>query len=147
MNELALLQNYLTVGSLLFGFGLVGFLCRRNMIVMFLSAEMMLLGVSISLVGWGRFHNDFGGQVLTIFVLAVAACEAAVALAVVLVLYRRSGSLDVVLWQRLRESSLPDYVDEELPEEVTPTPTWPQLPPAGVRPEITPQEERERAHV
>lgn len=147
MNELGFLQNYLTIGALLFGIGLVGFLCRRNMIVMFLSAEMMLQGVSISLVAWGRYHNDFGGQVLTIFVLAVAACEAAVALAIVLVLFRRSGSLDVVLWQRLRESSLPDFVDEELPEEVTPPANWPQLPPAGVEPDITPQEERERAHV
>jgi NADH-quinone oxidoreductase subunit K len=147
MNELGFLQDNLIIGALLFGLGLVGFLCRRNMIVMFLSAEMMLQGVSISLVAWGRYHNNFGGQVLTIFALAVAACEAAVALAIVLVLYRRSGSLDVVLWQRLRESSLPNYVDEEVPEEVTPPAHWPQLSPSGVRPDVNPQEERERAHV
>ena len=84
--KLALLQNYLVVGALLFGIGLIGFFSRRNMIVMFLAAEMMLQGVSVSLVAWGRFHNDWGGQVLVIFILTVAACEAAIALALVLTL-------------------------------------------------------------
>ena len=60
---------------------MVGFLSRRNMIVMFLSAEIMLQGVSVSLVAWSRFHNDFGGQMLVLFIIAVAACEAAIALA------------------------------------------------------------------
>ena len=58
MNEIALLHNYLIVGALLFGIGLIGFLTRRNMIVMFLSAEMVLQGVSLSLVAFSRFHND-----------------------------------------------------------------------------------------
>ena len=53
---------------------------------MFLAAEMMLQGVSVSLVAWGRYHNDWGGQVLVIFILTVAACEAAIALALVLAL-------------------------------------------------------------
>ena len=75
--EIALLYDYLAVGALLFGVGLVGFLSRRNMIVMFLCVEMMLQGVSVSLVAWGRCHNDFGGQALVIFIIAVAACEAA----------------------------------------------------------------------
>ena len=65
-NEIAILDNYLIVGALLFGIGMIGFLSRRNMIVMFLSAEIMLQGVSLSLVAWGRFHNDFGGQMLVI---------------------------------------------------------------------------------
>ena len=77
LSEIHLLQNYLLIGAILFGVGLVGFLARRNMIVMFLAAEMMLQGVSVSLVGWGRFHNDWGGQMLVIFILTVAACEAA----------------------------------------------------------------------
>ena len=63
-HEIALLYDYLAVGAVLFGVGLIGFLSRRNMIVMFLSAEMMLQGVSLSLVAWSRFHNDFGGQML-----------------------------------------------------------------------------------
>ena len=49
---------------MLFGIGMVGFLSRRNMILMFLAVEMMLQGVSVSLVAWGRFHNDLGGQML-----------------------------------------------------------------------------------
>ena len=80
-NEIALLNNYLIVGALLFGIGMIGFLSRRNMIVMFLSVEIMLQGVSVSLVAWSRFHNDFGGQMLVLFIIAVAACEAAMALA------------------------------------------------------------------
>ena len=83
-NEIALLDNYLVVGALLFAIGMIGFLSRRNMIVMFLSAEIMLQGVSVSLVAWSRFHNDFGGQMLVIFIIAVAACEAALALAIIL---------------------------------------------------------------
>ena len=61
------------------------------MIVMFLAAEMMLQGVSVSFVAWSRFHNDWGGQILVIFILTVAACEAAIALALVLVLFHASG--------------------------------------------------------
>ncbi len=90
--ELASLQAFLTVGAALFGIGLIGFLSRRNMIVMFLSAEMMLQGVSLSLVAWGRYHSDLGGQMLVIFIIAVAACEAAIALAVVLMLFERKGT-------------------------------------------------------
>ena len=94
-HETAFLNNYLVVGAVLFGLGMIGFVSRRNMIVMFLSAEIMLQGVSLSLVAWGRFHNDFGGQMLVLFIIAVAACEAAVALAVVVTLFRRRGNLDV----------------------------------------------------
>jgi NADH-quinone oxidoreductase subunit K len=72
MDELALLEKNLFVGALLFGIGLVGFFSRRNMIVMFLSVEMMLQGVSVSLVAWGRYHNDWGGQMLVIFILRSA---------------------------------------------------------------------------
>ena len=77
MQSLPLLQNALTVGAILFSLGLVGILTRRNLIVMFLAAEMMLQGISVSLVAWSRYHGDWGGHVLVIFVLTVAACEAA----------------------------------------------------------------------
>jgi NADH-quinone oxidoreductase subunit K len=148
VQEYALLQNYLVVGALLFGIGMIGFLSRRNMILMFLSAEMMLQGVSLSLVAWGRFHNDFGGQVLVIFIIAVAACEAAVALAMFLMLFRRRGSLDIVLWQDLRESNQSPYVDHEIPELPPETePDWPKLTPAGRQPEIDPDETRYRRNV
>ena len=58
-HEITLLNNYLIVGAVLFGIGMIGFVSRRNMIVMFLSAEIMLQGVSLSLVAWSRFRNDF----------------------------------------------------------------------------------------
>jgi NADH-quinone oxidoreductase subunit K len=129
-----LLHGYLTVGALLFGIGLIGFLSRRNMIVMFLAAEMMLQGVSVSLVAWGRYHNDWGGQVLVVFILTVAACEAAIALALVLMLFQRTGTLDIAVWQALRETDQPAFVDEELPEAPAEKPPWPTLTPAGVEP-------------
>jgi NADH-quinone oxidoreductase subunit K len=140
-NEIALLDNYLVVGALLFGIGMIGFLSRRNMIVMFLSAEIMLQGVSVSLVAWSRFHNDFGGQMLVIFIIAVAACEAALALAIILALFARRGTLDIVDWQLLREASQPLFQAEPLPaapaDQGEPLP---HLAPAGVEPKI-PKEE------
>ena len=91
MNETALLYNYLIVGAILFCLGLIGFVVRRNMIVTFLCAEMMLQGVSLSFVAWGRFHNDWSGQVMVLFIISVAACEAGIALALILVLFAKSG--------------------------------------------------------
>jgi len=135
-NELALLNNYLVVGAMLFGIGAIGFVSRRNMIIIFLAAEMMLQGVSLSLVAWARYHNDFGGQMFVVFIITVAACEAALALALILMLFRASGSLDIALWQHLREANQPAYVDEEIPELEVKSPTWPRLVPAGRQPEL-----------
>lgn len=146
--ELELLNGYLVVGAILFGLGMVGFLSRRNMITVFLAAEIMLQGISLSLTAWGRYHNDFGGQVLALLMIAVAACEAAVALAMVLMLYQRKGSLDMFLWQDLREESVPPHIDRELPEVLPDeTPAWPRLTPAGISPEIPPEQTQYRPHV
>jgi NADH-quinone oxidoreductase subunit K len=147
MDEVQLLHRFLMVGALLFSIGLVGFLSRRNMIVMFLAAEMMLQGISVSLVGWGRFHNDWGGQILVIFILAVAACEAGIALALVLMLFHQTGKLDVAVWQSIREANQPKFVDHQLPEEALPVEHWPTLPPAGVEPELPVEEMIHRSHV
>jgi NADH-quinone oxidoreductase subunit K len=118
------------------------------MIVMFLCVEMMLQGISVSLVAWGRFHNDWGGQILTIFILTVAACEAAIALALVTMVYHRSHSLDIAYWHQLREANQPGFVDEELPEPLAEEPQWPHLTPAGIEPEPLPAEEiLHRSHV
>jgi NADH-quinone oxidoreductase subunit K len=146
MSEVQLLYDYLVVGALLFGIGLVGFVARRNMIVMFLAAEMMLQGVSLSLVAWGRFHNNFDGQMLTIFIIVVAACEAAIALTLVLKLAERSGKLDMAVWQSIREENQPPFVDQELPDAPTPKPTWPHLTPSGVEPPYR-EETARRTHV
>src|SRR5690242_5948364 len=98
-----LLRNYLVVGAALMSLGMLGFLTRRNLIVMFLSAEMMLQGTALTLVGFGRYHGNWTGQVFTIVILTVAACEASIALALILVLFNRRASLDVTLWQDIRE--------------------------------------------
>ena len=96
------LHHYLVVGAVLFVLGIVGFLTRRNLIVMFLSAEMMLQGVAVNLVAFARFRGNLQGQVFVLFIITVAACEAAIALALILILYRSRRSLDVSLWQDLR---------------------------------------------
>ena len=75
------LENYLIVGAILFVLGMIGFLTRRNLIIMFLSAEMMLQGVAINLLAFARFRGNMGGQVLTLFIITVAACEAAAGVA------------------------------------------------------------------
>lgn len=147
MNEASLLYNYLIVGGILFVLGTVGFVVRRNMIIMFLCAEMMLQGVSVSLVGWGRFHGDWGGQMLVIFIVTVAACEAGIALALVLMLAQRSGKLDSVVWQELREEGQPAYVDREVPEDVEHEQKWPELTPAGVEPPQNIEEAMHRSRV
>src|SRR5262245_10250054 len=131
----AVLNNYLIVGALLFTLGLVGFLARRNLIVMFLCAELMLQGVSLTLVGFSSYHGTWGGQVFAIFSLALAAAEAGIALALFVVLFRRNCSLDVSVWQDLREADQPRVVDESAADEKSPGPHWPHLPPAGLLPD------------
>jgi len=133
------LHDYLIVGAALFALGMIGFLARRNMIVMFLSAEMMLQGVAINLTAFARFRGNLQGQAFVLFILAVAACEAAIALALVLMLYRGSRTLDVSVWQELREAELEPIVDEEpLPPAPSEEPL-PKLTPAGKEP-VQPQE-------
>ena len=134
------LRDYLLVGAALFVLGMLGFLSRRNLIVMFLSAEMMLQGTALSLVAFGRYHGTWTGQVFTILILTVAACEASIALALIVILYNRRSSLDVTLWQDIREPELPaapadDVFEEAEPIEVVPGPeSYPHLTPAGVEP-------------
>ena len=141
-HELAPLHGYLAVGAVLFGIGLVGFLSRRNMIVMFRSAEMMLQGVSLSLVAWGRYHNDLGGQMLVIFIIALAACESAIALAMILMLFERNGKLDIAAWHALREANQPPLEEDELPPEPGDRPhQWPHLSPAGIEPTARPEDD------
>jgi len=142
-----LLVDGLIVGAILFALGLVGILTRRNLIVMFLSAELMLQGISVSLVAWSRHHGDWGGQMLVIFVLTVAACEAAIALVLVLQAFERTGRLDAQAWQSLREDTLPRTVDHELPASDTVPPRWPRLSPAGVLPAADEDEPLQRDHV
>jgi NADH-quinone oxidoreductase subunit K len=139
MNPLPL-HHYLVVGAILFALGLVGFLARRNLIIMFLCAEMMLQGVAVNLVAFARYHGNLQGQAFTLFIITVAACEAGIALALILMLFRRKASLDVTLWQDLREAEWEPAEDEEpLPPE-PPEEPLPRLPVAGKEPQRPPQE-------
>src|SRR6476660_9771688 len=135
----AALNNYLIVGALLFTLGLVGFLARRNLIVLFLCAELMLQGVSLTLVAFSAFHRNWGGQVFAIFSLALAAAEAGIALALFVVLFRRGATLDVSIWHDLREDDQPPVVDESAADALPIEPSWPHLPPAGRLPERLPE--------
>lgn len=132
MGDIAILQNYLVLGALLFTLGIVGFLTRRNVIIVFLCAELMLQGVSVTLVGFSIYHGTWSGQILTIFSLAIAAAEAGIALALVVLLFRRAGSLDVSIWQDLREPDQPPVEDDApMDEEVADDQVWPHLTVAG----------------
>ena len=130
-----LLYHYLAVGAVLFVLGMIGFLARRNLIVMFLCAEMMLQGVAINLIAFARYRGNLQGQAFVLFILTVAACEAAVALALILMLYKQRGTLDVSVWQDLREADLePTEDDEPLPPKEKEAPL-PHLVPSGHEPE------------
>ncbi|MBX3384314.1 MAG: NADH-quinone oxidoreductase subunit NuoK [Phycisphaeraceae bacterium] len=96
------LAHYLLVSALMFGIGLIGFLTRRNLIIMFLCTELMFQAAGIALVAFGRYHLDFTGQTFVIFVLTVAAAEAAMALALVVLLFRSKESLDAQEWTELK---------------------------------------------
>ena len=95
----------LLVSALLFAVGLVGFLSRRNMIIMFLCTELMFQAAALAMIAFGKVHHDISGQVFVIFILTVAAAEAALALGLVVLLYRRRETLDSEAWSELRETA------------------------------------------
>jgi NADH-quinone oxidoreductase subunit K len=96
------LQHYLAVGAIMFVIGMIGFMTRRNLIVMFLCTELMFQGVAINLIAFGRYHNNFAGQAFVIFVLVIAAAEASLALGLVVLLFRQKNTLDADAWRELR---------------------------------------------
>jgi NADH-quinone oxidoreductase subunit K len=101
MTQLAL-QHYLLVAGLLFVIGLIGFVSRRNLIVMFLCTELMFQGVVVSLVAFGAYHGNLAGQAFGIFVLVIAAAEASLALGLVVLLFRHRATLDADAWRDLK---------------------------------------------
>mgnify|MGYP001179415051 CR=1 FL=1 len=98
---------YLLVGAALFVLGLIGFITRRNLIIMFLCTELMFQGIVVNLVALSRFplmgQPNLDGQAFALFLLAVAAAEAALGLALVVLLYRHKGSLDANVWKLLKD--------------------------------------------
>ena len=90
------LEHYLTVAAVLFVIGIFGlFLNRKNIIILLMSIELMLLSVNINLVAFSYFLNDLVGQIFTLFVLTVAAAEAAIGLAILVSFFRNRGTIAV----------------------------------------------------
>ena len=90
------LEHYLTLAALLFTLGVFGmFLNRKNVIVILMSIELMLLAVNINFVAFSAYLDDLVGQVFTMFILTVAAAEAAIGLAILVVFFRNKGSIAV----------------------------------------------------
>jgi NADH-quinone oxidoreductase subunit K len=90
------LTHYLMLATILFVVGVFGiFLNRKNVIVILMSIELMLLAVNINFIAFSAFLNDLGGQVFSMFILTVAAAEAAIGLAILVVFFRNKGSIAV----------------------------------------------------
>lgn len=97
------LGHYLTVAAILFTLGIFGiFLNRKNVIIILMSVELMLLAVNINLVAFSAFLNDLTGQVFAMFVLTVAAAEAAIGLAILVVYFRNRGTIAVEQISQMR---------------------------------------------
>ncbi len=136
------LTNYLVVGAVLFSLGALGFLTRRNLIVAILSAEMMLLAVTLNLVAFSYEHATYEGEVFAVIALTVAACEAGLALALLSALYRLRRTLDMDAWHELGEPELELSTEkpETVPAPAAPSPPFPRLTPAGRIPQTIREE-------
>ncbi len=88
------LSSYLILSAILFSIGVVGFLIRRNTIVIFMSVELMLNAANLAFVAFSRFLSSMDGQVIVVFVMSVAAAEAAVGLAIILAMYRTKKTVN-----------------------------------------------------
>ncbi len=97
------LEHFLTLSALLFVIGLLGVLTRKNILIIFMSIELMLNAVNISLIAFGTSLNSMAGQIFAIFVIALAAAEAAIGLGLILVLSRTSDTVDVTSVSSMRD--------------------------------------------
>jgi NADH-quinone oxidoreductase subunit K len=89
------LNYYIVLSMILFSLGIAGVTTRRNPILVFMSIELMLNAVNLSLIAFGRYLGDAGGQMLTIFVMAVAAAEVSVGLGILIAIFRTKDNVDV----------------------------------------------------
>ncbi|MFN0274875.1 MAG: NADH-quinone oxidoreductase subunit NuoK [Chitinophagales bacterium] len=96
------LEQYLVLGIILFCIGVVGILMRRNIIVVFLSLELMLNSVNLMAAAFSAYHNDPQGQAFVFFIMVVAAAEIAVGLAMLVMIYRNTGSVDMNSLNRMK---------------------------------------------
>ena len=98
------LSHFMLTSAIIFVIGLIGFVTRRNMIVMFLCTELMFQAAAIAMIAFGHYHGDVSGQVFVIFILTVAAAEAALALGLVVLLFRHRATLSAEAWSELGEA-------------------------------------------
>lgn len=89
------LEHYLVVSGVLFALGLLGVITRRNILVIYMSLELMLNAANLALVAFSRFNNNLDGQVMVFFIITVAAAEVAVGLALIVALFRRRQTTHV----------------------------------------------------
>ena len=89
------LEHYLVVSAMLFCLGLLGVIVRRNLLVIYMSLELMLNSANLALVAFSRFNNHLNGQVMVFFIITVAAAEVAVGLALIVALYRKRQTAHV----------------------------------------------------
>jgi NADH-quinone oxidoreductase subunit K len=97
------LSHYLVLGAILFAISVIGiFLNRRNVLIMLMALELMLLAVNLNFIAFSRYLDDPAGQVFVFFILTVAAAESAIGLAILVLLFRKIGSIDVEDLGRLK---------------------------------------------
>ncbi len=90
------LSHYLVLGAILFAIGIVGiFLNRKNLIIILMAIELMLLAVNMNFIAFSRYLGDTAGQIIVFFILTVAAAESAIGLAILVVLFRNRGTVNV----------------------------------------------------
>ena len=89
------LEHYLIVSAALFCVGLLGVILRRNLLIIYMSLELMLNAANLALVSFSRFNNDLDGQIMVFFIITVAAAEVAVGLALIVALYRKKQTAHV----------------------------------------------------
>jgi len=103
LSQPPILAHYLILGAILFAISVVGiFLNRRNVLIILMAIELMLLAVNLNFIAFSHFLNDASGQVFVFFILTVAAAESAIGLAILVLLFRNVGSIDVEDLGRLR---------------------------------------------
>ncbi len=93
---------YILLSVVLFAIGVMGVLFRRNAIIVFMSIELMLNAINLLLVAFSSYWNDAAGQILVFFVMVVAAAEVAVGLAILVMIYRNTGSTDIDVLNKLK---------------------------------------------
>ena len=87
--------HYMALSAALFAVGLIGVLVRRNLIIVFMSIELMLNAVNVNLIAFSRYHDHVVGQVFALFVIAVAAAEAAIGLGIIIAFYRNKETVNM----------------------------------------------------